>query len=160
MEQKIEKAVKNIERAHGTKIAILGFAREGRSLAAFLPNDPEFHGAEIWVLDSDEKIDVPPGMRSRLGADYLSDLGDFDIIFRTPGIRYNLPEIQDAIKQGVNISSATKLFFERCPGKIVGITGTKGKGTTSTLTYEILKAAGKKVFLAGNSLWIWKKARM
>ena len=116
----------------------------------FFQHDPEFHGAEIWVLDNNKSIEVPEGVHARLGADYLSNLNEFDIVFRTPGVRYYSPEIQHAIKQGVNISSATKLFFDRCPGKIIGVTGTKGKGTTSTLIYDILKAGGKDVFLAGN----------
>jgi UDP-N-acetylmuramoylalanine--D-glutamate ligase len=141
---------KNIKRLHGQKIAVLGFEREGRATLKFLQEDPEFHGAEIWLLDKNENIAVPQGIHARLGENYLSDLGDFDTIFRTPGIRYHSPEIQRAIKQGVHITSATKLFFDRCPGKIIGVTGTKGKGTTSTLIYEILKTAGKDVFLAGN----------
>jgi UDP-N-acetylmuramoylalanine--D-glutamate ligase len=143
---------KNIKRLYGNKIAVLGFEREGRATLEFLLNDPEFRGAEIWILDKNEDIEVPQGIHARLGANYLSHatLNDFDIIFRTPGIRYHSPEIQRAIKNGVNVSSATQLFFDRCPGKIIGVTGTKGKGTTSTLIYEILKAGGKDVFLAGN----------
>ncbi|MGB9608786.1 MAG: Mur ligase family protein, partial [Minisyncoccia bacterium] len=75
------------------------------------------------------------------------------IIFRSPGIPYNLKEIRQAKKNGVLISSATKLFFEKIKGKtknIIGVTGTKGKGTTTTLIYKILKAAKKDVILAGN----------
>jgi UDP-N-acetylmuramoylalanine--D-glutamate ligase len=141
---------KNIKRLYGNKIAILGFEREGRATLTFLQNDPEFHGAEIWVLDKNESLEVPPGVHTRLGLEYLSGLNDFDVIFRTPGIRYHSPEIQRAQKLGVTISSATKLFFDRCQGKIIGVTGTKGKGTTSTLIYDILKAEGKDVYLAGN----------
>jgi UDP-N-acetylmuramoylalanine--D-glutamate ligase len=61
-----------------------------------------------------------------------------------------MPELQAALAHGVTVSSATKLFFEQCPGTIIGVTGTKGKGTTSTLIYEMLKRGGKKVFIAGN----------
>ena len=132
------------------KIAILGFAREGRSILKFLKKDKEFKNAEIWILDRSSKIETPAGIKKITGSDYLKNLEKFDIIFRTPGIPYLLPEIQKAKKSGVKISSATNLFFERCPGIIVGITGTKGKGTTSTILYQILKTAGKKVFLAGN----------
>lgn len=120
------------------KIAILGFGREGNSILKFLKKNKEYRGAEISVLD---KKDDP---------EYLKDLKTFDLIFRSPGVPYNLPEIQAAIKAGKKVSSATKLFFELCPSKIIGVTGTKGKGTTSTLIYEILKASKKKVLLAGN----------
>jgi len=75
---------------------------------------------------------------------------NFDFIFRSPGFRRIMPELLTAEKAGAVISSATKLFFDFCPGKIIGVTGTKGKGTTATLIYQILKADQKKVFLAGN----------
>ncbi|MBI2252111.1 MAG: hypothetical protein HYU63_05140, partial [Armatimonadetes bacterium] len=94
---------------------------------------------------------------------YLKGLNQFDVIFRSPGIPYTCPEIQLAKKSGAKISSATELFFElnsptpgvaATPGVssplIIGITGTKGKSTTSTLIYEILKKSGKDVYLAGN----------
>ncbi|MEK7546644.1 MAG: UDP-N-acetylmuramoyl-L-alanine--D-glutamate ligase [Patescibacteria group bacterium] len=132
------------------KVAILGFAREGRSVLKFLKRDGVFKNAEISVLDNNRNIKVPAGIKRETGAGYLKNLRKFDIVFRTPGIPYLLPEIQKAEKSGVKISSATKLFFERCSGTIVGITGTKGKGTTSTLLYKILKAASKKACLAGN----------
>ncbi|MDO8664505.1 MAG: UDP-N-acetylmuramoyl-L-alanine--D-glutamate ligase [Candidatus Liptonbacteria bacterium] len=132
------------------KIAILGFGREGRSILKFLKKDKEFKKAEVCIVDKKSTIKLPRGCRARLGKNYLKNLDDFDIIFRSPGIPYLLPEIQKAKKQGVKISSATNLFFERYPGKIVGIIGTKGKGTTATLLYKILRVAGKDVFLAGN----------
>ncbi|HUX35491.1 MAG TPA: UDP-N-acetylmuramoyl-L-alanine--D-glutamate ligase [Candidatus Paceibacterota bacterium] len=135
------------------KIAILGFAREGHSVLNFLKKDGAFKNAEIWILDENPKIEVPVGLNSATGAGYLKNLSRFDIIFRTPGIPYLLPEIQKVKNSGVKISSATNLFLERCPGTIIGITGTKGKGTVSTLLYEILKACpgySRRVFLAGN----------
>jgi UDP-N-acetylmuramoylalanine--D-glutamate ligase len=138
------------------KIALLGFDREGKSVLRFLKDDPEFRDAEIWILDKKKDVEIPSSaeagvtVHARLGEHYLDDLDAFDVIFRTAGARYHMPELQTAITHGVTVSSATKLFFERCPGTIIGITGTKGKGTTSTLIYEILKRGGKKAFLAGN----------
>jgi UDP-N-acetylmuramoylalanine--D-glutamate ligase len=132
------------------KIAILGFGKEGVSALAFLKRTPEFPGAEIWILDNNEGLKLPRGVFSQLGKKYLHDLERFDLIIRSPGIRYHLPELQAAIRGGVEVTSPIKLFFERCPAQIIGVTGTKGKGTTSTLIYKILKAAGKKVFLTGN----------
>ncbi len=132
------------------KIAILGFDREGKAVLRFLSREPEFADAEIWILDKNKNVEVPDGIHTRLGEDYLSALDEFDMIFRTPGARYHFPEIQQAIARGVNVTSGTKMFFDRCPGTIIGITGTKGKGTTTTLAYEILKQGDKKAFIAGN----------
>lgn len=120
------------------KIAIIGFGREGKSVLKFLKKSPEYKGAKVSVLDQTD------------GPEYLKDLNSFDLIFRSPGVPYNLPEIQAALSAGKKVSSATKLFFELCPAKIIGVTGTKGKGTTATLIYEMLKANKKKVLLAGN----------
>src|SRR3989344_934454 len=121
------------------KVAILGFGREGQSLFKFL-NNPD-----VVVLD--KKTD----------RNYLANLSSFDVVYRSPGVPYNLSEIQTAIKNGVKFSSATKLFFERAlpvlrrgSGKIIGVTGTKGKGTTSTLIAQILKNSHQKVLLAGD----------
>lgn len=94
-------------------------------------------GDEVTVLD--EK-----------NGDKFANLQRFDLIIRSPGVYRFRPEILQAQKAGVEISSKTKLFFDLCPCPIIGITGTKGKGTTATLIYEILKAAGKKVYLGGN----------
>lgn len=120
------------------KIAIIGLGREGKSVLKFLKKTTEYKKAKVSILDQKD------------GPDYLKDLNSFDLIFRSPGVPYNLPEIQAAVAAGKKVSSATKLFFELCPAKIIGVTGTKGKGTTSTLISEILKASKKKVLLAGN----------
>jgi len=136
------------------RIAILGFAREGHSVLKFIKKDAGYRNADIWVLDKNSKTEVPAGVNKVTGSGYLNPpaggLSAFNVVFRTPGIPYLFPEIQKAKNAGAEISSVTSLFFERCPGTIVGITGTKGKGTVSTLLYKILKAGGKKVFLAGN----------
>jgi UDP-N-acetylmuramoylalanine--D-glutamate ligase len=127
------------------KIAILGFGREGKSLLKFLKKSAKYRRAEIEILD--QKYDK----------NYLKNLGRFDFIFRSPGVPYNLPEIQRAVKKGVKFSSVTKLFFDevvkilqRGSGQVIGITGTKGKGTTAALLYQILKQCGRHVHLAGN----------
>lgn len=127
-----------IMRMETKKIAILGYGREGRSLHKFLKKSPKFRGAKIKILD-----------RKR-DKNYLNDLRRFDLIFRSPGVPYNLPELKKARRAGVRFSSATKLFFENYKGSVVGITGTKGKGTVATLLYKILKAGGRNVQLAGN----------
>jgi UDP-N-acetylmuramoylalanine--D-glutamate ligase len=132
------------------RVAILGFGIEGQAMLRALKRDPLYHSAEITVLDQNKKTKVPKGVRAILGSSYLNNLKKFDIIFRTPGFAYLNPKLQAARREGVEISSATRYFFENAPSYIIGITGTKGKGTTSTLLYEILKKAGRRVYLAGN----------
>ena len=89
---------------------------------------------------------------ARLGKHYLKDLDDFDLIVRTAGlhpseITNNNPNTPDIYQK---VTTATNEFFAQCPAPMIGVTGTKGKGTTSTLIYKFLQAAGQKVFLGGN----------
>jgi len=137
----------------GKKIAVLGFGLEGQDLIRFLLKQK----AQITVFDQKEKLSgqeyqvfKKAGVVFQLGKNYLQNLSGFKFVFRSPGFKRFLPEILTAEKKGAQISSAVKLFFELCPAKIIGVTGTKGKGTTATLIYEILKKDGQKVFLAGN----------
>ena len=144
-------------------IAIVGFGNEGKTLLAFLKKSPRYKQAVITVLDKNEMLTVELKRQKipyELGADYLKNLKRFDLIFRSPGIPYLLPEIQTARIQGTHISSQTKLFFEELMATrraaksakplIIGVTGTKGKGTTSTLIFQMLKNAKYKTILAGN----------
>ena len=142
-------------------IAILGFGREGKAVLKFLKNNPIYKDVRIEIRDK------------KFGNDYLRGLEKFDIIFRSPGIPYTLPEIQHAKLAGVKVSSAMELFFSAVGGsplkariaksgasgvehskyrncQIIGITGTKGKSTTATLLYKILHVGRKDTYLAGN----------
>ncbi len=121
-------------RGKNKKIAILGYGIEGQDAEKFLKSQ----GAKVTILDK------------KLDENYLQNLNNFDVIVRSAGVYRYLPEIIEAEKNGVVITSPIKIFFENCPGKIIGVTGTKGKGTTSTLIYEILKRDKKEVYLAGN----------
>ena len=135
------------------KIAVLGLGVEGLSSVRFLRKN----GAEVWALDrrSREAIDQgiitemeQIGVHLVLGKDYLKNLEEFDTIVRSPGVK--LEVVEAAAAEKAQITSQTKLFFDLCPAKIIGVTGTKGKGTTSSLIYEMLKASGKDVHLGGN----------
>ncbi len=132
------------------RIAIVGFGVEGRAVLEFLKTSPEYHGADIWVLDKTNSLSPPLSVQNIFGDTYLDGLSDFDIVFRSPGVPLLLPQIQNAIKSGVEISSVTDLFLRSFHGTVIGVTGTKGKGTVSTLIYEILKASGRDAYLAGN----------
>lgn len=135
------------------KVAVLGFGLEGKDLVNFLLAQ----GTDVFVFDKKEKSELILGRVAKdnvtltCGKDYLrKGLTGFDVIFRSPGVYRFLPEIVEAEKGGARLSSAIKLFFELCPAKIIGVTGTKGKGTASSLIYEMLLSAGKDVYLAGN----------
>jgi len=135
------------------KIAIIGFGIEGKDTTRYLIDS----GAKITIFDEKTKEDLDfSGFKEaqldlKLGSNYMS-LGftDFDFIFRSPGIYRYKNEIVDAEKKGTIVYSALKLFLDKCPAKIIGVTGTKGKGTTSTIIYQILTKSGKDVYLAGN----------
>lgn len=137
------------------KVAILGFGIEGLETARFLHKN----GAEIWVLDRKQKEHLDNDLVAQaeilsahfeLGETYLDHLDKYDVIFRSPGVRRLLPELLNAEKKGVTITSQTKLFFDLCPCPIIGITGTKGKGTTATMIYNMVKNSGRDAYLGGN----------
>ncbi len=90
------------------------------------------------------------GARLRLGPDYLSKVHKADLIFRTPGLSPNVPELKKAVAGGSILTSEMELFFQLCPCKIIGVTGSDGKTTTTTLISEFLKEAGLNVYLGGN----------
>lgn len=139
----------------GIRIAILGFGTENQAVLKWLARQ----GAkDITICDKNPNIKFQiPNLKFQTGKNYLKNLEQFDIVFRTPGISYLNPEIQKAKKAGVEISSQMKLFFDLsasarvrhgsprqagrdgCPAKIIGVTGTKGKGTTVALISAILK---------------------
>ncbi len=134
-----------------SKIGILGAGVEGLAAAEYLAG----HGyTDVTVFDSKENIEgvIPSGVNVSLGLDFFSDsdnaIYDCDVLFRSPGIHF--AKLEKASKAGIKITSTTQFFFENCPCKIIGVTGTKGKGTTSSLIFEILKAAGKDAYLGGN----------
>lgn len=117
------------------KVVIVGMGVNNRGLAAYLRGQ----GVEFDIVKDWKSAD-----------ELVGKLDNYDVIFRTPGLPYLSRAVQQAKEKGALIYSQTRLFFDLCPAKIVGVTGTKGKGTTATLIYEILKAAQKKIWLSGN----------
>jgi UDP-N-acetylmuramoylalanine--D-glutamate ligase len=85
----------------------------------------------------------------QLGDDYLNNL-DADIIFRTPGMKYNMPQLEAARKKGIAVTSEMEVFFDLCPCKIFAVTGSDGKTTTTTIISEMFKKQGYTVHLGGN----------
>ena len=89
------------------------------------------------------------GVTLHLGETYLQNL-DEDVIFRTPGMKFTLPELEAARARGAAVTSEMEIFFDLCPCIIYAVTGSDGKTTTTTIISEFLKAAGKNVHLGGN----------
>ncbi len=131
-----------------SKIAILGFGREGNAIYQYLLMS-HINRLDIWVLDQNARLKVPAGVHKQLGKNYLRGLKKFDLIFRSPGVPYRLLNPKP-YTLNPNITSLTRLFFQKCPCPVIGITGTKGKGTTATLLYLALKKSGWRTHLAGN----------
>ena len=87
------------------------------------------------------------GVQLILGENYLEDLRE-DIIFRTPGMKYHLPQLEAARKRGAAVTSEMEVFFQLCPCKIYAVTGSDGKTTTTSIIAELLKAQGKTLATA------------
>ncbi len=135
------------------KIAILGLGLEALDVLDWLKSNSK--DCSITIFDQKSKKDSPKlpqgNYQFSLGKHYLKNgLTDFDIIFRSPGFYRLDQKLIKAEKAGSVISSATKLFFDLCPAKIIGVTGTKGKGTTTSLIHNILKQSNLDSYLAGN----------
>ena len=89
------------------------------------------------------------GAKLILGEEYLQNL-DGSIIFRTPGLSPNTPELLEAAQRGISLSSEMEVFFQTCPSHLIGVTGSDGKTTTTTIIAELLKEAGQNVYVGGN----------
>jgi UDP-N-acetylmuramoylalanine--D-glutamate ligase len=128
------------------KVAILGFDVEGRASYAYFQGQ----GHAVAICDQNPDLSVPEGAEVHLGENYLNDLDEFDLLVRTPGL-HPRQILEKNPTVGDKITTQTNEFFHVCPSKnIIGVTGTKGKGTTATLIAKLLEAAGNKVHLGGN----------
>lgn len=128
------------------RVALLGFDTEGRVSYDYY----RAQGADITICDQKTDVQIPEGAQAQLGGSYLDDLDRFDVLVRTAGMPPRIileknPEVAGKITTQVNE------FLRICPTQnVIGVTGTKGKGTTSTLITKLLEAAGKDVYLGGN----------
>ena len=131
-------------------IVILGFGREGISTYRFirkhLPDLPLTITDQSELINKEE-IGNDPNLVMKFGPGYADGLNDYDLVIKTPGVNLNrLPYLINPQK----ITSQTELFLKAFSPQTIGITGTKGKSTTASLLYHIIKHAGRKVLLAGN----------
>ncbi len=134
------------------KIAVLGLGIEGISSVKFLKKQ----GAKITVLDIKKDAEIDKELLKEVrdldinfifGKNYLENLNKYGLIVRSPGVKL---ELLEKYVSRDKITSQIKLFFNLYPCPIIGVTGTKGKGTTSSLIYEMLKKQGFNAYLGGN----------
>lgn len=137
------------------RLAVVGLGVSNIPLIRYLVNQ----GAKVTVCDRQKPAELENRLAQiaglpvsfKLGDGYLDDLGDCDTIFLSPGVPKDLPQIQGLREQGVAFSSEMQVFYELCPAPIVGITGSSGKTTTTTLIGEILaQIDGRRTFVGGN----------
>lgn len=139
----------------GKKVAIIGLGVSNNPLIDYLQDlgaiISVFDNKDISTLDKDilDKI-YKYNIKFSFGENYLSKLVGFDIIFRSPSCRTDLPEIVKEINNGAILTSEIEMLIEMCPGKTIGVTGSDGKTTTTTLIYEMLKQSGKNCYVGGN----------
>ena len=137
----------------GKKCCVIGFGRSNIPLVDMLVEA----GARVVVCDKKEINDqrlASLGVEFCTGDDYLCSV-DGDYIFRSPGVRYYLPEIEAAVARGAKLTSEMELFFDLCPATVIGITGSDGKTTSTTLTHLFLQKQSEisgdgRAYVGGN----------
>ena len=137
----------------GKTVAVIGIGVSNTPLLRMLLRA----GIDVTACDKRRREDLGElaeeleslGARLQLGENYLKGLRQ-DVIFRTPGLRPDVPELLEAMAQGSTLSSEMEVFFEVCPCPIIAVTGSDGKTTTTTIIAELLKAAGYTVHVGGN----------
>lgn len=139
----------------GKYVAIMGMGVSNTPLIRYLMD----LDANITVFDKKTEDElgkslmeeyVLQGVQFSLGENYLDNLHGYDVIFRSPGIRPDIPPIQKEIERGAILTSEIEKLIELCPSKVIGVTGSDGKTTTTTLIYMMLKEEGYNCYLGGN----------
>lgn len=136
------------------KIALIGFGVSHIDLARLLIEK----SLDVTVCDKRDMSQLEEKLvgfdtkklKFELGESYLDNICNYDIIFRTPGMKFYTPELTKAIEKGCVVTSEMEVFFDLCPCKTIAVTGSDGKTTTTTLISEMLKKQGYTVHLGGN----------
>lgn len=139
----------------GKKVAIIGMGVSNIPLLDYFHN----FNISVTVFDQNEVTKINTDAIKKIndynfklvsGKNALDDLIGFDIIFRSPSCRPDTPQIVAEVERGAILTSEIEMVLKLCPGKIIGITGTEGKTTTTSIIYQIIQYSGKKCFLGGN----------
>lgn len=148
-----EKAIKYLKTLNGKNIALIGLGRSHLPLISLFSK----YGANIIVCDKRSKEELNDTLSKidtnnvsySLGENYLDDL-ECDIAFRTPGMKYYSEELNRLRDKNVEITSEMEMFFKLCNCKIIAVTGSDGKTTTTTIISKFLEDQGYNVYLGGN----------
>ncbi|MGD2143165.1 MAG: UDP-N-acetylmuramoyl-L-alanine--D-glutamate ligase [Anaerolineae bacterium] len=142
------------ETLNGKHVVILGLARQGAALTRFVTES----GAQVTVSDLkreelladqlEELAELP--VRYVLGEHPISLLDEADLLCLSGGVPSTIPIVQAARERGITLSNDAQLFLERCPARVIGITGSAGKTTTTALVGEMCRAAGLRTWVGGN----------
>lgn len=139
----------------GRKVAVMGMGISNTPLIKYLMD----LDAVITVFDkkTEEELGkakceeyLMQGVNFSLGENYLDNLVGFDIIFRSPSMRPDTPALEKELDRGAILTSEIEMLIDLCPGKIIGVTGSDGKTTTTTLIYKMLQEEGYHCYLGGN----------
>ncbi|HEY2594415.1 MAG TPA: UDP-N-acetylmuramoyl-L-alanine--D-glutamate ligase [Chloroflexota bacterium] len=138
----------------GQRALVIGLAREGVDLTRYLTR----HGAEVTVTDTKPRAALAEAIGQlngahvtyHVGGHLLEDVDRADVVYASPGVPPENELLVRARERGVRQSSLVELFFELCPAPILGVTGSAGKSTTTSLLGEMFGAAGREVFVGGN----------
>lgn len=150
--KKLEEFNKNL---FNKKVAIIGLGVSNIPLIDYMYDKK----AKVTVFDDREEDKIPKEIINKIkeykfetsfGKNNLSKLKGFDIIFRSPSCMPTKPELEKEAKNGAIVTTEIEMLMEMCPAKIIGVTGSDGKTTTTSLIYEILKKAGYNTYLGGN----------
>lgn len=136
------------------KVALIGFGVSHRELTKLLARK----GAQVYLCDKKEQSAFSDdlteyealGVRLQFGEHYADNITDMDVVFRTPGLPMTSPVLKCAAEAGVHITSEMEEFLRLCPCDTIGVTGSDGKTTTTTVIKELLQASGRKVWFGGN----------
>jgi len=139
----------------GRKVAVMGMGISNTPLIKYLMD----LDANITVFDKKTEEELGKakceeyavqGVHFSLGENYLENLIGFDIIFRSPSMRPDIPALEKELDRGAILTSEIEMLIDLCPGKIIGVKGSYGKTTTTTLIYKMLEAEGYHCYLGGN----------
>ena len=137
------------------KVAVIGLGVSNIPLLDYLHTNK----ARVTIFDQREIDNMPKDLMDKitaysfefsLGKNYLEKLNGFDLIFRSPSCLPTIPQLEKEANRGAIVTTEIEMLMEMCPGTIIGVTGSDGKTTTTSLISAILKNAGYKTYLGGN----------
>lgn len=142
------------DRIKDKRVAVIGLGISNTPLVEYLGR----LGTKITVFDRSDKEALKDKIEALrdyevdfcLGPDYLKKLKGYEVIFKTPVVRSDIPELVSEVNSGAILTSEMEVFFDVCPAEILAVTGSEGKTTTITMIHELMQAEGYRCHLGGN----------